>query len=135
MSTLSLPTCAVPFMTGHAYPMRSDVATEPAPLLCQVPLLPDGFHWASDAEVKEPHTHLRDVATLALLMYARFLDPMASDDDTVITACHDELCASHGDLRHARTVFAVDAEQQPEVSAARMRACTVRAARLLKVEV
>lgn len=134
MSALSLPTCAVPFMTGHAYPFRSDLRGESATLLAQVPQLPDGFHWCTGAEVKEPCTCL-DVETVALLLYASFLDPMVADDGAVIAAVHAELAASHGDTRHARTVRSLDAEMQPEPSAARMRACAVRAALLLKVEV
>jgi hypothetical protein len=130
---LTMPTCAVPFLTGHAYPMCSDLATEPAPLLAQVPLLPAGLHWRPLAEVKGPHTPL-NVENVALLLYASFLDPMAADDHAVIAACHAELGASHGDTRHACTVYALDAEMQPEPSAARLRACKVRAAMLLKVD-
>jgi hypothetical protein len=132
MTALTMPTCAVAFMSGHAYPFRSDLAGESATLLAQVPQLPDGFHWATGAEVHEACTRL-DVATVALLLYAAGLDPMACDDTTVITACHSELCASHGDTRRARTVFALDVEREAEGSNACMRACTVRAARLLAV--
>lgn len=132
MTALTLPTCAVAFMSGHAYPMRSDLRGESATLLAQVPQLPTGFHWCTPAEIHQPCLCL-DVATVALLLYASFLDPMAAGDHAVIAACHDQLASSHGDTRRARTVYALDAEAQPEPSAARMRACTIRAARLLKV--
>jgi len=129
MTALTLPRCVVTYTAGHAYPFRSNLPGESATLLSYVPTLPDGFHWATDAEVRGPHTIL-DAEAVALLLYASYLDPMAADDPAVIAAVHAEL----GDTQRARVAFALDLATDAEFANARMRACTVRACQLCRME-
>ena len=128
MTALTLPRCVVTYTAGHAYPFRSNLPGESATLLSYVPTLPDGFHWATDAEVHGPHTVL-DAEAVALQLYASYLDPMASDDHAVIAAVHLGL----SDARRARVAYALDLATDAEVANARMRACTVRACQLCEV--
>lgn len=131
MTALTLPRCVVTYTAGHAYPFRSDLPGESATLLSYVPTLPDGFHWATDAEVRGPHAIL-DAEAVALLLYASYLDPMAVDDHAVIAAVHQELGDTHS-TQHARVVLALDLAMDAEFASARLRACTVRACRLCEV--
>lgn len=133
MTSLTMPACAVPFASGHAYPIRSNMRGEAPTLMCQVPLLPDGFHWAIGDEIHGAY-QLLDVATVAQLLYASGLDPMAAGDHSVIAACHDQLAVSHGNTARAKKVYARDLYFDRETSEARMRACTVRADLLPKAE-
>jgi hypothetical protein len=131
MTTLTLPRCVVTYTAGHAYPFRSDLPGETATLLSYVPTLPDGYHWATDAEVRGPHTVL-DAEAVALLLYASYLDPMAVDDHAVIAAVHLELGDTHT-TQHARVVYAIDLAVNAETANARLRACKVRACLLCTV--
>lgn len=133
MTTLTMPACVVPFASGHAYPIRSDTRGLAPTLMCQVPLLPNGFHWAIGEEVHEAYVAL-DVPTIAWLLYASGLDPMAVSDHAVIAACHDQLAMSHGTTSRAQRAFARDVYFDRETSEARLRACTTRANQLLKAE-
>lgn len=128
-----MPRCVVPFAFGHAYPIRSDMRGIAPTLMCQVPMLPDGFHWAIGDEVHEACV-LLDVPAIAQLVYASGLDPMAVGDHAIIAACHDQLSVSHGNTSRAERVFARDLYFDRESSEARLRACTLRADLLLKAE-
>lgn len=132
MTGLSMPACTVSLLDGHAYPIRSDIGWE-GTLLSQVPLLPAGFHWAIGPEVRDEYVAL-DIPAIARLLYGSGLDPMAVGDHAVIAACHDQLSMSHGNTTRAQAVYAHDVLRDQEVTEARMRACTVRAALLLNTE-
>lgn len=133
MTALTMPACAVPFASGHAYPIRSDMRGQAPTLMCQVPVLPDGFHWAVGDEVHEAYV-LLDIPTIAQLLYASGLDPMAVGDHAVIAACHDQLAVSHGNTSRAQRVYTRDVYFDRESSEARLRACTIRADLLHKAE-
>lgn len=137
MTALTMPACAVPHADGHAYPISPNRGREKAPAmaqamaLAQVPVLPAGFHWAVGPEVHGPSL-LLDAPTVAILLYAADLDPMAVGDHAVIAACHEQLLLAYGTTTRAQRVYARDAIVDQEVAEARLRACTVRAGLLLK---
>lgn len=139
MTGLTMPACVVPLAGTHAYPIAPDRGRERTPAmaaamaLSQVPVLPVGFHWADGPEVNGPRLRL-DVPTVALLLFAADLDPMAVGDHAVIAACHEQLLVSFGNTTRAQRVYERDSIEDREVTEARMRACTVRATLLLKAK-
>jgi len=134
-----MPACAVPLSGTHAYPIAPDRGRERTPAMAaalavtQTPVLPVGFHWATGPEVHGPRLQL-DVPTVALLLFAADLDPMAVGDHAIIAACHEQLLVSYGTTTRAERVYERDVVADREVAEARMRACTVRADLLLKAE-
>lgn len=139
MTTLTMPKCVVPLADGHAYPISPNRGRERTPAmaqamaLTQVPVLPAGFHWAVGPEVHGPQL-LLDVPTVALLLFAADLDPMAVGDHAVVAACHEQLAVSHGNTTRAQRVYAREVVVDQEASEARMRACMTRATLLSKAK-
>lgn len=134
-----MPACAVPLSGTHAYPIAPNRGREKAPAMAvslavtQIPVLPDGFHWAVGPEVNGPAL-LLDVPTVAILLFAADLDPMAVGDHAVVAACHEQLLVSYGTTTRAQRIWERDVAADREVAEARMRACTTRANQLLNTK-
>ena len=96
------------------------------------PVLIPGHHWAEPSQVRGGTT--LDVAAVAeLLAHAIDIDPDGLDDDAVVAIVARELDRTCCDMQ--RVCLEVQADSDDHYDGGRRLArCTVRAARLLKVE-